>query len=73
VVNHEKFVLSNTAAWALAPATVFNQDPLANSACTFSGSLSSQSFAVVLVRGVFLCGVLALRGSTLTFVIWRLT
>ena len=55
VVNHEEFILRDLAAWALVLAAVFNQDPLANTACALSGSLSSYSFAVVFVRGVFLC------------------
>jgi hypothetical protein len=56
VVNHEKFVLPNSAAWTLAPATVFDQDPLANTTRAFSGSLAN-SFAVALsvFRGEFLC------------------
>jgi hypothetical protein len=55
VVNHQKFVLSNSAAWALTPAAVLDQDTLANSACAFSGSLAN-SFAIALsvLRGEFL-------------------
>jgi hypothetical protein len=68
VVNHEEFILRDLAAWALALAAVFNQDTLANTACALSGPLSSCSFAVVFVRGVFLCIV---RTLTVTFVLSR--
>jgi hypothetical protein len=66
MIDGKEFVLRDSAAWALAPAAVFDQDTLANSACALSGSLSSCLFAVAFVRGVFLC---IMRALTVTFVI----